>query len=58
MLGHEVQRAASSRTWYDASLRLPNGSLRVRRYDTPPPFRVGQLVHLEAGSAAAAAPSF
>jgi len=32
VLGHQVQRAATSRTWYDAALRLPNGALRVRRY--------------------------
>jgi outer membrane lipoprotein SlyB len=55
VLGHEVQRAAASRTWYDAALRLPNGALRVRRYDAPPPFRVGQLVRLDA--VAGAAPS-
>jgi outer membrane lipoprotein SlyB len=45
-LGHEIQRAAASRTAYDASLRMPNGSLRVRRYDAPPPFQVGQRIHL------------
>jgi outer membrane lipoprotein SlyB len=48
VLGHQVQRAATSRTLYDAALRLPNGALRVRRYDAPPPFRVGQLVRLDA----------
>lgn len=57
LLGREIQRAAGQRTWYDAALRLPDGSLRVRRYDAPPPFRVGQLVSLEAGFAAGAAPS-
>ena len=57
ILGHQIQRAASSRTFYDASLRLPNGSLRVRRYDAPPPFRVGQLISLGAGFPAGAAPS-
>jgi outer membrane lipoprotein SlyB len=55
VLGHQVQRAATSRTWYDAALRLPNGALKVRRYDAPPPFRVGQLVRLDA--VAGAAPS-
>ena len=48
VLGHEIQRAATSRTLYDAALRLPNGVLRVRRYDAPPPFQVGQLIRLEA----------
>src|SRR5580765_2972216 len=48
VLGHQVQRSATHRTWYDAALRLPNGALRVRRYDAPPPFRVGQLVRLDA----------
>ncbi len=56
VLGHEAQRAAS-RTRYDAALRLPDGTLRVRRYDALPPFQVGQVIHLEAGSPAAAAPS-
>ena len=48
VLGHEIQRAATSRTLYDAALRMPNGVLRVRRYDAPPPFQVGQLIRLEA----------
>ena len=48
VLGHEIQRAATSRTLYDAALRMPNGALRVRRYDAPPPFQVGQLIRLEA----------
>ena len=59
VLGHEVQRAATSRTLYDAALRMPNGVLRVRRYDAPPPFQVGQLIRIEATSPpAGAAPSF
>ena len=59
VLGHEIQRAATSRTLYDAALRMPNGVLRVRRYDAPPPFQVGQLIRLEAASPpAGAAPSF
>ena len=59
VLGHEVQRAATSRTLYDAALRLPNGALRVRRYDGPPPFQVGQLIRIEATAPpAGTAPSF
>ena len=50
VLGHEIQRAATSRTLYDAALRMPNGALRVRRYDAPPPFQVGQLIRLDAAS--------
>ena len=57
VLGHEIQRAATSRTFYDATLRMANGSLRVRRYDAPPPFRVGQRIPLGSGSAALAPPT-
>jgi outer membrane lipoprotein SlyB len=57
VLGHEVQRAASRRTVYDATLRLPNGSLRVRRYDEPPPFQVGQRIPVGSVSANSAAPT-
>ena len=57
-LGREVQRAATSRTFYDATLRMPNGSMRVRRYDAPPPFQVGQFIRVEGTSPAVAAPSF
>ena len=56
VIGHEIQRSAS-RTWYDASLRLPNGQLKVVRYDVPPPYHVGQLVRLDAAVAAGAAPT-
>jgi len=58
VLGHEAQRAATSRTLYDATLRMPNGALRVRRYDAPPPFQVGQFIRVEGTSPAVAAPSF
>ena len=56
-LGHQIQRAATSRTFYDATLRMPNGSLRVRRYDAPPPFQVGQRIPVGGGSTTAAAPT-
>jgi len=56
VIGHQIQRT-SSRTWYDATLRLPNGSLKVVRHDAPPPYRVGQLVPLEAALAAGTVPS-
>jgi len=55
-LGHQIQRAATSRTLYDATLRMPNGSLRVRRYDAPPPFQVGQRIPV-GGSTTATAPT-
>ena len=58
VLGQEAQRAATSRTLYDATLRMPNGSMRVRRYDAPPPFQVGQYIRVEAASATPAGPSF
>ena len=57
VLGHQIQRAASSQTYYDATLRMPNGSLRVRRYDALPPFQVGQRIPLGGSSATAAAPT-
>jgi outer membrane lipoprotein SlyB len=57
VLGHEIQRAATRRTFYDATLRMPNGSLRVRRYDALPPFQVGQRIPVGVGSTAAAAPT-
>jgi outer membrane lipoprotein SlyB len=58
VLGREIQRSATSRVGYDVALRMPNGTLRVRRYDAPPPLRVGQLLRVEPVSAAAAAPTF
>jgi outer membrane lipoprotein SlyB len=58
VLGRPAQRAGSSRTLYDATLRLPNGTLRVRRYDAPPPFQVGQVIRLETASPAGDARSF
>jgi hypothetical protein len=48
VIGHEVQRSSQG-TWYDLALRLPNGSLKVVRYDGPPPYRVGQLVPARRG---------
>jgi outer membrane lipoprotein SlyB len=56
VIGHEIQRS-STRTWYDASLRMPNGALKVVRHDRPPPYRVGQLVPLDAAVAAGTVPS-
>jgi len=50
LLGRQIERSASSRTRYDASLRLQSGALRVRRYDGPPPFRVGETIRLEAAA--------
>lgn len=56
VIGHEIQRS-TTRSRYDAALRLPDGALRVRRYDAPPPFRVGQLVRLEAALPGSTAPA-
>ncbi len=55
-IGHGAQQA-SRRTWYDAAFRLPNGTLKVVRYDAPPPYRVGQLVRLTAAAATGTAPT-
>jgi Glycine zipper 2TM domain len=56
LVGHEIERSA--RTRYDASLRLPNGALQVRRYAAPPPFHVGETIRLEAAGPASPARSF
>lgn len=56
LIGHEIERSA--RTRYDASLRLPNGALQVRRYASPPPFHVGETIRLEAAGPADSARSF
>jgi len=58
LAGHEIERSATSRTRYDASLRLPDGTLRVRRYDGPPPFRVGETIRLGAAGPAETARTF
>ena len=55
-IGHGAQQAAR-RTWYDAAFRLPNGALKVVRYDAPPPYHVGQLVRLSAAASAGTAPT-
>ncbi|MCE9660389.1 MAG: glycine zipper 2TM domain-containing protein [Burkholderiales bacterium] len=56
LVGHQIERSA--RTRYDASLRLPNGALQVRRYASPPPFHVGETIRLEAAGPAESARSF
>lgn len=47
LLGREIERRASGHAWYEATLRLPNGERRVRRYDAMPGFRVGDVVRLD-----------
>ena len=42
--GREIERAGSRQVRYDVVLRLPDGSVQVRRYDRPPPLRVGDVV--------------
>ncbi len=58
LLGHEIERAATRRTQYEATLRLPDGGQRVRRYDSPPPFRAGETIHLEAAGSTESARRF
>lgn len=50
LIGHEVQRQAEGRPRYEATLRLPDGTQRVQRYDGPPPFRVGDTIRFDAAA--------
>lgn len=58
VVGHEIERSASRRTQYEATFRLPGGAQKVRRYDSPPPFRTGETIRLEATGPADAARRF
>ena len=58
VVGHEIERSASRRTQYEATFRLPGGAQKVRRYDSPPPFRAGETIRLEATGPADAARRF
>lgn len=44
--GREIERQQLARTEYEMSVRLPDGASAVRRYGSPPPFRVGDRVRL------------
>jgi outer membrane lipoprotein SlyB len=49
-VGREIERSQSRRTRYDVVVRLPNGVSQTRRYDAPPPFKVGDRVRLAGGA--------
>jgi hypothetical protein len=49
--GTPAGRDGGQRTAYEATLRLPDGSQRARRYDALPPFRIGDTVRLEQAGA-------
>jgi outer membrane lipoprotein SlyB len=49
VLGREIERSRGARTRYDVALRGPDGGLQWRRYDAPPPFRVGDRVRVPGG---------
>ena len=44
--GREIERRQLTRTEYELVVRLPDGAAAVRRYGSPPPFRVGERVRL------------
>ena len=49
-VGREIERSQSKRTRYEVVVRLPNGVSQTRRYDAPPPFKVGDRVKLAGGT--------
>jgi outer membrane lipoprotein SlyB len=42
--GREIERASRQRTRYDLVVRMDDGGFQTRRYDTAPPFKVGDRV--------------
>lgn len=47
--GREIERSVAKRTRYEVVVRWPNGAMQARRYETQPPFRVGDRVRLANG---------
>jgi len=50
LLGREIERHNAVRIRYEVAVRGPDGVLRSRRYDAPPPLRVGDRVRLAGGA--------
>lgn len=48
--GREIERRHNQRLRYDVVIRLPDGSTQTRRYDAPPPFRVGDRLRVGGGA--------
>jgi len=49
-VGREIERSQSQRTGYEVVVRQPNGVSQTRRYNAPPPFKVGDRVRLAGGA--------
>ncbi|WP_280150587.1 glycine zipper 2TM domain-containing protein [Piscinibacter sp. XHJ-5] len=48
--GRELERRQQPRLRYDVVVRLPDGSAQTRRYESPPPFRVGDRLRVGGGA--------
>lgn len=46
LTGREFERPGEPRVRYEAVLRMPSGMAEVRRFDSEPPFRVGDTIPL------------
>jgi outer membrane lipoprotein SlyB len=46
LLGREIELRQATHASYSVVLRLPDGSALERRYEQPPPFKVGDRVSL------------
>ncbi len=52
LAGRELERSGGRHTRYEVVLRLPDGAAQTHRYDSPPPFTVGDTVRLGAAARA------
>jgi outer membrane lipoprotein SlyB len=49
-VGSEIERQHSMRTRYEVVVRGQDGRTQTRRYDAPPPFRVGDRLRTADGT--------